>query len=87
MPIAEWLRVVGERAIEGFAAGCDETNCAVVKCKHDDVAFVDLAMMKAAQSHKVGELRFAAMSPVPDVMPVEIASVWAAGKTTAAFVA
>lgn len=87
MPIAEWLRVVGECAVEGLAVGCYEANGAVVEYQDDDVAFVDLAVVEAAQAHQIGKLRFAAMSPMFDVMAVEVPSIRAARESTAAFIA
>lgn len=87
MPIAQRLRMVGQRAVEGLTIGFDEPDCAIVEYEHDDVAFVDLSMVEATDAYEIGELRFAAVGPMFNVMAVEIASVRAAGETTAAFVA
>ncbi len=51
MPITEWLGVLGECAIEGLAVGSDEANRSVVEYQDDDVAFVDLAVVEAAEAH------------------------------------
>ncbi len=87
MPIAERLRAIGQRAIERLARRCDESDRAIVECEDDDVAFVDLSMMMAAQTNEIREFCFAAVSPMLYMMAIEIASVRAAWEAAAAAIA
>jgi hypothetical protein len=47
MPIAERLRSIGQRAVERFTSGGNESNRAIVEDEDDDVSFVNLSMMEA----------------------------------------
>lgn len=82
MPVSERLGVIRSRAVERFTRWRYETNRAVIEHQDDDVSFVDLSVMKTAETHQVRQLRLSPMRPVLHVMPIEITRVRATRKAT-----
>ena len=85
-PIAHRVAVAGCDAIEALAGRAQETDCAVVEYMDLHLAFVNGAVMEAAQGYEIGELRFAAVRPMVNVMCVGVSSV-AAAREAAALIA
>jgi hypothetical protein len=88
--VLQIIRVVRPCAadhLEMAAIRMQETPAAGGSDLDHDLALVHQAVMQTAQGHEIGELRFAALGPVLDVMCVDVALVRAAGETTAAVAA
>jgi hypothetical protein len=73
-------------SVDGSAVRLHESQCAVIGSFDANAAFVNGAVVEAAERHEVGRFGFAAIGPVLDVMCIDITRVRAAGEA-AAFVA
>jgi hypothetical protein len=65
------------------AISTNEAHGAVVEHLNFDAAFVDPAVMEAAEAHEIRWFRFAAMGPVLNVVRIDVTRVGTAGKAAA----
>ena len=68
-------------SVERFAIRFQEPKCTIVQNLNTPAAFVDKAMMEAAERDEIVEFCFAAARPVFDVMAIGVAFVTATRKT------
>jgi hypothetical protein len=76
--------VTGRDAVEALAVRFEKAQCAIVQDLYHYLPLMDLAVMEAAELHKVRELGLASLCPVVNVVCVHIARVRAARKSAAA---
>jgi len=69
--------------VEIFALRIQKAPATVGEGLDGDLAFMNQAVMPSAKRHEIGELGFAAVSPVLDMMCIYVAAMRAAGKTAA----
>jgi len=82
-PLRKWPRTPRHAGLEHLAAALDEAPRAIVQPLDDDPTLVHRPVMRTAQRHEIRQLGLAALGPVLDVVPVDVALVRAAGEHTA----
>ncbi|HWW77973.1 MAG TPA: hypothetical protein VNY82_00150, partial [Steroidobacteraceae bacterium] len=84
LPVRQWLRVLGSNTVERPAVGPEEAHCAIIEALNYNSPLMHLTVVEAAQLDKVGEPGFSSVSPVLDVMRVDVPRVRATRESAAA---
>lgn len=80
VPVIDRLAVARRDAVEALTVWFQEANRAVVQYMYLDFALVHRTVVEPAERHEIRQLRLAAVSPVMNVMCIDVARIAAAWK-------